>query len=680
MLISLVLLALIASGGLALTYLLFDDEPLMSRIAAGILLGSTAFGVIAFTAACTIGFNAGTIIGSLLVTMLPLLVFRRTGYLSRFRHDWAKARGKLQGVNLKKLLGFAYYLFFFLVFWFFFDRAVFQMADGVHTGGTQNFGDLPLHLGAITSFVDGNNFPPQNPSWAGAKFAYPFMCDFLTATMVKLGAELYWAIFAQNLTWALALLVILERFAAKITNSKIAGRIAAALVFFTGGLGFVWFFKDIGSTGKGLTDLLWHLQKDYTISDMFRWGNSMVALFITQRGLLFGMPLTVLILDYLWKVFAYDEDEVVEEKPRKGKKNKGSRSMFPLFGYVTRPLFIAFVFGLAAGTLPLVHLHSLGALFVVTAVLFALTPGKWQEWIAFGVGTALVAIPELIWIMSGSATNVESFYGWHYGWNKHDDESFIWFWVRNTGIAIPLLLAGLGLYIWEVRDGYDEDDKAREADAVTEKEPRDYALALFYIPFALLFVICNVTRLAPWDWDNIKVLIYWFVGSAPLIGLALAWAWRKDALFKYAAILGLVVLTLSGAIDIWRTASRQYAARVFDNDGVKIAEQIKQKTPQNALFLNAPTFNTAVALSGRQSLMRYIGHLSSYGINFMEREGDVKKIYLGDTVADSLLTKYNIDYVMVSPEEKGALRANEEYFKKYPVVAESGQYKVYKVK
>jgi hypothetical protein len=270
--------------------------------------------------------------------MLPLLLFRRTEYLSRFKHDWAKAKGKLQGINLKKLLGFVYYLFFFLVFWFFFDRAAFQMADGIHTGGTQNLGDLPLHLGAITSFVDGNNFPPQNPSWAGAKFAYPFMCDFLTATMVKLGAELYWAIFAQNLTWAFALLIILERFAAKITNSKIAGRIAAALVFFTGGFGFIWFFKDIGATGKGLTDLLWHLQKDYTISDMFRWGNSMVVLFITQRGLLFGMPLTVLILDYLWKVFAYDEDEVKEEKPRKGKKNKGSHSMFPLFGYVTRPV------------------------------------------------------------------------------------------------------------------------------------------------------------------------------------------------------------------------------------------------------------------------------------------------------------------------------------------------------
>ena len=211
MLISLILLALIASGGVALTYLVAEDEPLMWRISAGSIVGSAAFGVIAFVAACTIGFNAGTIIGSLIVTMLPLLLMRRTEYRSRFRHDWAKAKGKFQGVNARKLLGFSYYLFFFLVFWFFFDRAAFQITDGLYTGGTQNLGDLPLHLGAISSFTDGNNFPPQNPSWAGAKFAYPFMSDFLTACMVKLGAGVLGAMFAQNLTWAFALLVIMER-------------------------------------------------------------------------------------------------------------------------------------------------------------------------------------------------------------------------------------------------------------------------------------------------------------------------------------------------------------------------------------------------------------------------------------------------------------------------------------
>src|SRR5205085_3612318 len=152
-------------------------------------------------------------------------------------------------------------------------------------------------------------FPPLNPSWAGAKFSYPFMADLLSACFVKLGADFKSVIKLQDVAWAFALLVILERFTARLTNNKIAGRIAPALLFFSGGLGFLWFFSDASAATKGIYDFIWHLPKDYTINDNFRWGNPMVVLFITQRSLLLGMPLTILILGYLWRVFS---DKVVE--------------------------------------------------------------------------------------------------------------------------------------------------------------------------------------------------------------------------------------------------------------------------------------------------------------------------------------------------------------------------------
>ena len=78
--------------------------------------------------------------------------------------------------------------------------------------------------------------------------------------------------------------------------------------------------------------------------------------------------------------------------------------------------------------------------------------------------------------------------------------------------------------------------------------------------------------------------------------------------------------------------------------------------------------------------MRYTGNLFSYGIDYGEREADVKRIYQGGAAADQLLANYGIDYVLVSPEERQSLGANEEYFRKFPVIAESGQYRVYKVR
>ncbi|KXJ98378.1 MAG: hypothetical protein UZ17_ACD001002733 [Acidobacteria bacterium OLB17] len=236
----------------------------------------------------------------------------------------------------------------------------------------------------------------------------------------------------------------------------------------------------------------------------------------------------------------------------------------------------------------------------------------------------------------------------------------------NTGLAIPLIAAGLYL-AW--RKGSEE------------KHHELRCAALFYIPFAVIFVIANAAKLAPWEWDNIKILIYWFAGSIPFITLAIVWAWEKKGIWlKAAAAAAFVTLVASGALDVYRTASGQNVIKVFDADGVKIAEAIKAKTAPASLILNAPTYNSAVVLSGRRSLMRYTGHLSSHGIDYAEREKDVKSIYLGGGVADILLRKYGIDYVLVSPIERSDLKANDDYFSKFPLVAESGQYRLYKVK
>ena len=204
---------------------------------------------------------------------------------------------------------------------------------------------------------------------------------------------------------------------------------------------------------------------------------------------------------------------------------------------------------------------------------------------------------------------------------------------------------------------------------------------LFFLPFAFLFVIANVAKLAPWEWDNIKVLIYWFVGSIPFVSLFISWLWRKTSVgWKAVGAICFIVLIASGALDVWRTASAQINNRVFDKDAVEIANQIKLRANPKAMFLNAPTYNSAIVLTGRRSLMRYPGHLSSHGINYGERESDVKRMYQGGDASIKLMEKYGIDYVLVSPEERSQGGANEQFFSRFPVAAESGQYRVYKIK
>ena len=681
MLLSLIFIILVTFSGLALTYLYEKEDSLLVRLCAGNVVGSAIFALVGFLLASFFGLSAAIVLIALIITISPLALFAKKNVQKQFRANLNKARGKLDGANFKKFLRFAYYVFFFLLFWFFFERAMIETPQGIFTGGSNNLGDLPFHLGAIFGFTDGNNFPPQNPSFSGAKFTYPFMVDFLTAAIVKLGATVREAMFLQNVFFAFSLLVILERFVFKITNNRLAGKIAPVLLFFSGGLGFVWFAKDFWQSGQPFFDFIWKIPHDYTLRDSkFRWGNSLIVLFITQRSLLLGMPLTLIALTKLFQIFVSDGGTA----GRRDGETKIASSLSPAVAS-------SFLIGLLAGTLPLIHLHSLIVLFVVCAFLLILKPEKWREWIAFGAGVCVIAVPELIWAMSGSATETSEFIAFHFGWDAGETNIF-WFWLKNTGFLIPILI--LGIFLTQ-RLGTD-DATERRRDGETEKRRNGekkvasslspaVASSLFYLPFVFLFLVSNTMKLAPWEWDNIKVLIYWFVGSLPFVAFALAWIYNQNRVLKLVAAGALFVLIAAGAIDVWRVVSNQINYSVFETDAVRIASQIKTKTAPNSLFLNAPTYNTAVVLSGRRSLMRYVGHLSSHGINYAEREKDLKNIYEGTATADILLKKYDIEYVLISPEEsaymaQNNLMLNEVYFQKFPVVAEGGAFRVYKVK
>jgi uncharacterized integral membrane protein len=635
---SIILILLLTISGFCLTRFLFDTERTFLRLAAGTIIGSAIFGTLSFATFCVFGMTTASVWVVVVVSCLPLL-FLTNHKLRRQLVPW------FDSIDYFSL---AYYVVFFFILYFFFDRAMLITDKGIFTGGSQNLGDLPFHLGAIFSFTEGNNFPPENPSFSGAKFTYPFIADVIAATFVKLGISVREAMLAANVTWAFALVVLLEEFTSKITGNKIAGKIAPLLLFFCGGLGFVWLLKDYWQDGRSFSEFIWNLKTDYTIrSEGFRFGNSLTTLFMTQRSLLLGMPITLIVLTKLWDVFS-TKSEIETEKP----------------AFLNPKLLL---FGLLAGTLPLIHLHSLIVLFIVSAFLLIFSFEKWKDWISFGIGVCVIAIPELLWAMSGTSNRATEFFGWHFGWDAGKD-NILFFYLKNLGVFLPFIF--LGLYFSQSNtDDTEGDDKP-----IFNKQ------LLFYLPFVFCFVIANLFKLAPWEWDNIKVLIYWFVGSIPFVALFLAKHWEQKVAFKLVAVFCLLLLISSGFADVWRVISGAINYQVFDKDAVAIAEQIKAKLPPKALILNAPTYNSAVVLSGRRSLMRYSGHLSSHGIDYQSREDDVKTIYHGESTASILIRKYGIEYVLVSPEEINSMLANDEFFAKYPIIAESGLYTLYDVR
>jgi hypothetical protein len=234
-----------------------------------------------------------------------------------------------------------------------------------------------------------------------------------------------------------------------------------------------------------------------------------------------------------------------------------------------------------------------------------------------------------------------------------------WFWLKNTGAFIPLLIIAL---LWKPKDYL---------------VPRKFLL--FYLPFTLCFFIPNVLKLAPWVWDNIKILFYWWIASAPIVALLLARLWERNVWNRLMAASLFVILTLAGALDIFPLLTGQGEYQEFDRDGVMFAETIKQTTPPTATILHAPIHNTPIFLTGRRSIMGYPGHIWTHGLDFGPREAEIKLIYGGAPDAPALLEKYGVDYVVVGPQEVGIVHPNLDFFSRYPEVANIGEYHLYKV-
>jgi hypothetical protein len=76
-----------------------------------------------------------------------------------------------------------------VLLWKVFDRAVIEDGGGISTGLLNNFGDLPFHISVITSFAFGNNFPPEDPTYAGVSSRIRF-CPTLRRHVCALRREL----------------------------------------------------------------------------------------------------------------------------------------------------------------------------------------------------------------------------------------------------------------------------------------------------------------------------------------------------------------------------------------------------------------------------------------------------------------------------------------------------------
>ena len=663
---SLLLALLLILSGTVATYLYDENAPFGARLCSGAALGLAALGLVSFVVASFVGLTGAANFFSAAICCSPLGLLSDATILSRLREDLGVVSASIsRSLTRPDATSVSYFLFYAVatvVMWKVFSRAVIEDETGLSTGLLNNFGDLPFHLSVITSFSFGNNFPPEDPTYAGVRFTYPFLSDFVSAVFVKCGADLRQSMFIENFILGMSFIGLLHRWALVMLRDKLAAFLTPLIVLLNGGMGWIKLFEKAGTDEGGLFGVLMNLPPSFTVipETTWRWGNAISALLVPQRGFLMGLPLAIIAFTQWWLA---TEKTRHAEKPETGKKSRSitkptnawiedTQTRFPI---ATRRMIAA---GVAAGVLPLVHAHSFVVVMGMAACL-ALIQRRWREWFAFFVVASAIAIPQLLWSTMHSAVDASSFFAWELGWDR-GQENPILFWLRNTGIFIPLIFAAVLM-----RDnGYFIPKR----------------VLVFYLPFTLCFIIPNLVKMAPWIWDNIKVLYYWWLASAPIVALLLAKLWRQGPIRRVIAVLLFVCVTLAGALDVAGITLRSNKYQVFDSAGIRFAELVKEKTAPRSLIIHAPVHNTPVFLTGRRSLMGYPGHIWTHGLEFFRREGEVKRMYLGAPDADQLMKNFGVDYAVVGPHERMATQVNENFFTRFEKVAEVGEYRLYKIR
>jgi hypothetical protein len=651
MITSLLLALLVTVSGTVATYLYDENAPLAARLAA--------LGLVSFVVASFIGLSGAAIVFSTAICCSPLALLTDSATLKELRQDLEATNQSVRRFFSRpdaKTIGYVlFYAGVIIVFWKVFSRAVIEDQSGLSTGLLNNFGDLPFHLSVITSFAFGNNFPPEDPTYAGVRFTYPFISDFVSAVFVRCGADLRQSMFIENFILGISFVGLIHRWALVMLRDSLAAVITPLLVLLNGGFGFTLLYDKAKENAGGLFGVLADLPPSFTVipETTWRWGNAISALLVPQRGFLMGLPLATIAFTQWWLATHKDRQaDVTTRKTRVTAKPK-TDTRFPV---ATCRMIAA---GVAAGLLPLVHAHSFVVVMGMAGCLALIRP-RWREWFAFFAVALAIAAPQLLWSTMHSAVDASSFFALETGWD-HGKDNPIWFWFKNTGLFIPLIFAAILM---------------KSHDYVVPRR-----VLLFYLPFTLCFLIPNFVKMAPWIWDNIKVLYYWWLASAPIVALLLAKLWRQGSARRVIAVVLFFFVTLSGALDVAGIALRRSQKyQVFDSEGIRFAEVVKEQTEPRSLVIHAPVHNTPVFLTGRRSLMGYPGHIWTHGLEFVRREGEIKRIYLGSPDADQLMRIYGVEYAVIGPHENMVTPVNEGFFSKFQKVGEVGEYKLYKIR
>jgi hypothetical protein len=551
-----------------------------------------------------------------------------------------------------------------------------------------NLGDLSLHLTLIKTFANGVPLWPDNPIYVFSKLRYPAGIDLFNALLLLVHVDLITGLVWVGLVASLATFYGFYRW---------GGSFAIAGFLFNGGIAGFQFFK----TWKFL---------DYqgTAADIahkpIAWKSIPLSMFVTQRGWLYAIPAGVVLL-WHWREKFFRQNPVaggVDPGSPAPAEDAGAPAAVTARSYNKGPLPFWVALSVYA-SMPLFNIHTFMALTVV--LIFGLFleapseikfivglarsegssglgrlishPGRWLETFRGApirshatamLAMALIPASFFVWLVTDHF-RAASVVQWHPGWAQDSPDlaapffrmggtanfgsattfgsllqktwngviaPFFQFWLPNFGLWVPLAMALVGLVGWRIwKTGWRWGDRP----------PADVA---FVLPAVVIFGVGYFFKTAPWEWDNLKLMVWGYFLILPFLWSDMLgrWAFPERAAICIA-LFGSGFVSLLGGLSAGHPGFGLIERARLDNAGAAM-----RPLPIEARFAAYPTFNCPVLLQGRKVVAGYPGHLWTEGFDYGEVNNRLTTLMNGAANWREAAQGLGVRYIFWGQDEK----------------------------
>ena len=481
-----------------------------------------------------------------------------------------------------------------------------------------NLGDLSLHIALIRNFANGVQIWPDSPIYGLSKLRYPAGIDLFNALLCLVHVDLMRGLVWTGLLGSLATFYAFFRW---------GGTFSVAGFLFNGGIAGFQFLKTL----KFL---------DYQGGNKIAWKSIPLSMFVTQRGWLYAIP-AALVLLWHWREKYFREGPVTggdhTGPPAAGNTSPtavktGGNRKGPLPFWVELSLY---------ASMPLFHVHTFIALTIVLLVALLFERVAWPKIFSEApirrhtvslLGAALIPATFFVWLVTDQF-HAKSMVKWHPGWVQDSADfgapffrmggaanfgsatafgsllqktwngviaPFFQFWLTNFGLWVLLSLVLVGLCGWRAwKAGW----------RWGTKPPAD---VVFVLSAVVIFTIGYFVQTAPWDWDNLKLMVWGYFLILPFLWSDLIgrWAFPERAV-TCVALFASGFVTLLGGL-----AAGHPGFGLIDRARLDAIGAAVRSLPVEARFAAYPTYNHPLLLQGRKVVLGYPGHLWTEGFDY----------------------------------------------------------------